>query len=447
MEFSKPEIFVGEQVLCSFNVYTPNEIVEVEVAKFPEFRGFWNENLLLRQGPLATLFGLSAKANSATVGTYVLIPMLGQSQPTIEPMKIVLRTPLSRRVEGSQPPEFILSEAAPLKIKPLPPLPADLNPRQFIGAVGKFQVIPQVATIPFQPGEPTTLSYTLAGQGNFQEINELPIAFPPSVEIVSSRAFLSGGAQSASKTFDYNVTLKEAQPLTLAESTLIYFDPELKKYETLRLPEVRFTPTSPVAALGAAALEAVPAFSLSENWHSRSPLPGKILFFGLHGFCLGLALWGIQRRQRRARPALTVSADHRALVEGFERMQGLYQEADAKGYLVAAEGYVFEWIAYRWKQEQEAHRGEEGWEGRGEIRAAVSRPKLLSGAKGLLSSEQISIAEALSARVTTLLYQPGVGVPADLSQYLQYLAQAIPAQFPPPSTPSRKLTFQVISVR
>src|SRR5688572_23613940 len=87
-ECLKPEIFVGESVTCSFVLISSDEVVDVEVAKFPEFRGFWSDNLALRQGPIPLMSGLWGDGiRKGVVGTYSLIPMLDK-EATIEPMKI-----------------------------------------------------------------------------------------------------------------------------------------------------------------------------------------------------------------------------------------------------------------------------------------------------------------------------------------------------------------------
>ena len=54
-EFSKNPVYQGETVTAHFVLYAMEDRVEVEVAKFPEFRGFWSENTALRQGPMMLL--------------------------------------------------------------------------------------------------------------------------------------------------------------------------------------------------------------------------------------------------------------------------------------------------------------------------------------------------------------------------------------------------------
>lgn len=413
MEFSKPEIYVGEQVLCSFNVYTPNELIEVEVAKFPEFRGYWNENLMLRQGPISTMFGLSAQPNTGTVGTYVLIPMLGQKNPTIEPMKIVLRSPSSRRVEGSTPPDFILSQAMPLKIKPLPPVPALMDPKKFFGAVGRFNLSTPPGSVLFQPGEPTMVSFQLNGQGNFQDLNELPIAWPPEVSVVSSRTYIQGGAQVASKTFEYNLTTKQTKDFALPATDFLYFDPDTAKYEKLYVPEVRFAFSNLKGSVSAKEAEPLPNYQLRESFRvQKSGTAGyiwlgwmNVLFFSIVG--LGVAMKLLKK------PPKIPATEEIELARAFERLEQELLKQDARAFLAAAESYVFFWIAYRLG-----------------IRAGMkSRRELLASAEGKLSPSQLKIAARLNEISSQLLYSPAASQLPNLNE----LRVAVDSEFPPPN--------------
>src|SRR5690606_27213740 len=93
MEFTKDEIYEGEHVLCNFILSAESSGVEVEVAKFPEFRGFWSENLALRQGPLPLSPDFERPGwNRTIIGSYLLTSMVGRENPEIVPMKLVLKS-------------------------------------------------------------------------------------------------------------------------------------------------------------------------------------------------------------------------------------------------------------------------------------------------------------------------------------------------------------------
>lgn len=411
MEFSKPEIYYGEQVLCHFNIFTSNELIEVEVAKFPEFRGFWNENISLRQGPISTLFGITGLSNTATVGTYLLIPMLGQSKPTIEPMKIVLRTPATRRIEGSQPPEFMLSQSKPLVIKPLPPIPASMSAEHFVGAVGKFMILTQAVQIPFQLGEPTLVQVTVSGQGNFQEINDLPIAFPPQVEVVSRRSYLQGAAQSGTKTFEYSLTVKNGGGFNLPHTPFIYFDPDLKRYGSLMLPELHFIPlnttTAPLSADKTARESSLELRESAEPYRPWRPLPWLLAF---HLMMVGLVTTWLWRKRPPSVP--TTHPERDWLVNLFGRMRKAWKAGDTREVLSTTEAYVFAWIA----------------SGIGVNGSAQSRQALLELANDRLTEAQANAAGRILQACREILYRPENPEIADLKSLLSDVLHQFPLE-------------------
>jgi hypothetical protein len=238
LEFSKPEVYVGEQVLCNFVIYTSEEVLDVEVAKFPEFRGYWKENLALRQGPITGSPVPGKDLYRVTVGTYLLVPMLSQRDAEIQPMKIVAKSSNVQRVEGSSPPEFFLSKGELPKLKELPPLSAE-DRKVFTGAVGSFSFYQGDTNINYQRGEPAQFRLTLTGQGNFPELNELPITLPKEMEIVSKRSMMQGTGQFSAKSFEYTVNIHDDKDFTLTPAKLTYFDPDQRKYISLTSPTLQ----------------------------------------------------------------------------------------------------------------------------------------------------------------------------------------------------------------
>ena len=120
-ELSKNKIYEGEQIQCHFVLYASDATLNVEVEKFPEFRGFWSENLALRQGPLGLMPSEDSRyPRKILIGTYAITPMVGHSGSRVTPMHIAIKpmfeSPLEEIVLDSEMPEF--------EIRPLPPLPA-----------------------------------------------------------------------------------------------------------------------------------------------------------------------------------------------------------------------------------------------------------------------------------------------------------------------------------
>ncbi len=226
------KIYPGQTTVCSFIVTAKVSAVEVEVAKFPEFRGFWTDNLSLRQGPLG-LNQVYAKEIyfRATVGSYSLSPMVSRDKHTIEPMKLVVK--MLGAVRGIE----IASEPPQVEILPLPKPAAG---KEFKGAVGRFQFLAESPSLPFQKDEPVTLRYLLVGDGNFQDILTPKLEFPDFVEVISSRAILEGANPAMRKTFEYSLVVHEEKSFSLPPGQMLALDPAMSQYYDVTIPGVEF---------------------------------------------------------------------------------------------------------------------------------------------------------------------------------------------------------------
>lgn len=279
----KKEIFVGEQTVCSFTIASRFDFIEIEVAKFPEFRGFWSENLTLRQGPIALMeVDPRSHLKLGPVGSYALIPMLGDTLPLIMPMKLVTR-PIGK---GGTPEEIrIESEAPALRIKPLPPFPTGTPP--FIDGVGELGISVESSEVPFLSGEPVQIRYRVQGDGNFPEIHQLPIPWGDSIEIITKKTTLGGTGPYMTKIFDYTLVVRSETDVRIPDFRVSYFRPASERYETIHAPSMflKYQPPSPL-------LKDIPVspFQLPEtisDWSAHRPISKHPLFLGIHlGFLI-----------------------------------------------------------------------------------------------------------------------------------------------------------------
>jgi hypothetical protein len=129
----------------------------------------------------------------------------------------------------------------PLKVKPLPPLPRSFPAGSFHDAVGNFQFNAETPAVRFQKDEPTTLRFMLQGEGNFPEINEIPVDFPPFVEVVSRRALGMGSGQYANKSFEISIVPHTDKDFELPPVVFTYFDPRQAKYQSRSLNPIHFS--------------------------------------------------------------------------------------------------------------------------------------------------------------------------------------------------------------
>ena len=265
-ELSKEKVYQGESFTVTFFLESSEDrIVEVEVMKFPEFRGFWSENILLRQGPLHVMsLGKKKGQSRAAVGSYNVQSILGTSSPSIEPMKILVRTQDSS-------PLSLESSPAPLVLLPLPFIPVPLSPFSFVGAVGNFRLAFERTQIPYRAGQPFLIRGELSGEGNFSEISSLPLELPPSVKLISEQVFSDSQYGRSRKVFEWSLETQEKVLEDWNPGKVLYFDPVKRAYQPLAFPSFSFV-LLPEVILPESVLPKVSVeFSLEPHWTESRP--------------------------------------------------------------------------------------------------------------------------------------------------------------------------------
>lgn len=225
MEFSKKAVFVGERFIVDFVLYSEQPFEEVEVARFPEFDGFWSENVALRQGRL--ILTRAKGVFKLVLGSYHLIPMVSRMDLRIEPMHLILKGSGKRLVSSG-------------KLPVLYPLP---SPGPETHAVGTLSVhFPEKVT--FVPYEPTVLKIILQGEANFPEISAPVFSFPRHVEVVTQQSFINGQNSYAAKTFEYLMINHTGEPFEIPKLSFSYFDPKKRRYSEIPIGPIPMVPVT-----------------------------------------------------------------------------------------------------------------------------------------------------------------------------------------------------------
>jgi len=288
-EYAKNPVYEGELFTVSFVIYAQSDRIDLEVAKFPEFRGFWSENLALRQGPLLLLPDARAfPARRAVVGTYQTVAMRGSQASVILPMQAVARV---MTFQGQQE-LSIESETPKLTIRPLPPVPPTLR-AGFTGAVGSFNFRAEASGLRYTPGDPVSVRYYVTGQGNLPEVNRLSPVLPEGVALLAQRnASLSGPFQN--KTFELTLTTDREDEFEIPALEFVYFSPASGKYESVQASAVQMVPVKrPPEPLTAEKLDLGP---VAKTWSASKPLSQSFGFW-LVNAALALIWVGLATRQ------------------------------------------------------------------------------------------------------------------------------------------------------
>jgi hypothetical protein len=340
-ECDKSQAYLGEIVNCQYILYSPENQIEVEVAKFPEFRGFWSENSALRQGPMSLLPEFHYPGlQKALIGSYQLIAMRSNEPPQIVPMRVVVRS----RGFGGGGEETLLSEAPPIHWKPLPSPPAALA-AAFDGAVGQFTLRVETPVVRFSPNQPATLRYVLTGSGNYPEIDSLKPILPPGVSVISAQSTVLGSGLSQAKRFEINITVASASAYEVPPVPLTYFFPLLNEFQQTYSEAIRLEPL-PLSTLSPDENQEILLGPIRNTPSPSLPVLQQTAFWGsqIALFALWFALLvraSLQRWQnkRLRNPLFLLKQRWKELLE--------LEPSEPEGWLRQTEGLVFETICAR----------------------------------------------------------------------------------------------------
>jgi hypothetical protein len=123
--------------------------------------------------------------------------------------------------------------ATELQVKPLP---AEGRPKDFSGAIGKFEFTATGSPDRVKAGEPVSMKLTIRGRGNFDRIEQPPLAEPDGWTTYAAKQQFepsdSLGAEGV-KTFELPVTPNAAKN-TMPVFAFSFFDVDAGKYVTLK---------------------------------------------------------------------------------------------------------------------------------------------------------------------------------------------------------------------
>lgn len=125
------------------------------------------------------------------------------------------------------------------------PLPSNA-PSNFDGAVGKFKMRRSVNVLKFKQGDVVQMKVSIIGAGNLQNIDVPKVNLPQGIAIygdpeVDEKFHFGLRGAEGKVDFTYNLQMNESGIVKLPELTWSYFDPELKKYITVREKSIQLS--------------------------------------------------------------------------------------------------------------------------------------------------------------------------------------------------------------
>lgn len=236
---SKPRIYEGEALILNGKIYSKlpldfNGYRPFEVEGNAESININSSNELI----FSTEIIKGQKFAAATFGKQLLF-FSTPGKYEIHPFELAV---MYESEDGFAETAELKSNANVIEVLPLP----SNAPADFTGGVGKFKIQRSVKTNTFQQGDVLQMTVVVSGAGNLHQVDVPEFNLPKGVamygdpEVEEKFHFGLHGAEGK-KIFTYNIQLVDAGALKFPEMTWSYFDPELKKYTTIREKSIQLS--------------------------------------------------------------------------------------------------------------------------------------------------------------------------------------------------------------
>jgi hypothetical protein len=234
LEADKTSVYEGEQITATWYLVTRGQMESLDRAKFPSLKGFWKE--IIEENPQIQFYDEVINGvvyRKALMATHALFPIKSGKAIIDEfTVKSRIRMPTTGFGLGFGRAYEFTKSSKRLEIQ-VKALPLDNRPKEFTGAVGKFDVNSRVeGSQNFYVNQPISVKVRFEGSGN-AKIIELPlIAWSDGLELYDtkseSRFFKDGKSY---KEFEILVIPRKEGALEVPEIQFAFFNPETEKYE------------------------------------------------------------------------------------------------------------------------------------------------------------------------------------------------------------------------
>ena len=253
---SKKSVYLGEQVVLTYKLYTKVPVSSLSVENVPSYAGFWTKDVTDNNG--GSLRQSSEYVNGieytvAEIQKMVIVPQRA-GKHTIDPMTIEciaqVRTE-SNRQRSMDPFEAFFndpffnrnivnvkkelsSQSIGIEVKKLP---ENGKPASFAGAVGNYNFKSDIDKTELSTNEAVTITLTVSGTGNVELLQMPEPVFPPDFEVydpkVSVTVNTTANGLSGTKKAEYLVIPRRAGSFTIPAMEFSYFNPSNESYQTL----------------------------------------------------------------------------------------------------------------------------------------------------------------------------------------------------------------------
>ena len=252
---SKKSVYLGEQIVLTFKLYTKVPVSSLSMGKTPSYAGFWTKDITENNG--GTLRQSSEYVNgieytTAEIQKVVIVPQRA-GRFTIDPMTIEciaqVRTEGNRRRSldpfGFFDDPFFNNNIANVKKElssssfaiDVKNLPTTGKPDSFAGAVGNYSFKSEIDKTELSTNEAFTITLTVSGTGNIELLQMPEPVFPPDFEVydpkITTSPSTSSQGLSGTKKAEYLVIPRRAGNFSIPPVEFSYFDPSTSSYHAI----------------------------------------------------------------------------------------------------------------------------------------------------------------------------------------------------------------------
>ena len=252
---SKKSVYVGEQVVLTYKLYTKVPVSSVSLSKVPSYAGFWTKDISDNSGTLkqSSEYVNGIEYTTAEIQKMIIVPQRS-GKFTIDPMTMecVAQIRTQRNNSRSMDPfeaffndpffnrnitnvqKELSSQSFSIEAKKLP---EDAKPASFAGAVGTYKFTSSIDKTELSTNEAVTLTLTVSGSGNIELLQMPEPVFPPDFEVYDPKITISTDVNSqgmtGTKKAEYLAIPRRAGSFSIPPVEFSFFNSSSESYQTL----------------------------------------------------------------------------------------------------------------------------------------------------------------------------------------------------------------------
>ena len=248
VERDKDQVFVGEQVLLSYDLCYRYQLRDVGFKEVPSYSGFWTKDLFVAQRLDATRQMINGMSfHVAPLRKLALFPA-SAGKHVVDPLAISCSISQSGRRRsrfdafsffddpffGRSQTLIVTSDSVSIDVLPLP---RDGQPTAFDGAVGSYDLSSSVQPATVRAGDPVTLRVLIQGKGNIDALGEPKLSDIKGVKKydpkIQQKQNIDSNGYGGSKSLEYILIPEAPGEFIVPEVTFSFFNPSTQRYQTL----------------------------------------------------------------------------------------------------------------------------------------------------------------------------------------------------------------------